>query len=59
VEAVAIYGRRSAHLLIDVLQVVYDAHMERAQMRLAPRKPRSSRNIPRAGGREDCYRPWR
>jgi hypothetical protein len=59
VEAVTIYVRHSAHLLIDVLQGVYDTHMEHAQMRLAPGKPRSWRNIPRAGAHEDCYRPWR
>lgn len=40
VEAVARCVRRSAHLLVDVLQGAYDSHMEQAQMRLA-HKPRS------------------
>jgi len=35
-------GRRSARLLFDELQRAYDIHMERAQMRLAPVKSRSS-----------------
>jgi hypothetical protein len=42
---------RSARLLFDVLQGAYDSHMEQAQMRLAPVKPRSWRDIPRAGSR--------
>jgi len=55
VEAAAICGRNTAHLLFDALQGAYDGHMERAQMRLAPVKSRSWRDIPRAGA-EDCYR---
>ncbi len=40
------------HLLVDVLQRGYDAHKEKAQMRLAPSKPpRSWHDIPVAGGR--------
>lgn len=58
-EAVATYGRRSAHLVFDVLLRAYDIHMERAQMRLAPVKPRSWRDIPHAGVHANCYRPWR
>jgi hypothetical protein len=57
VEAVAMYGRRSAHLLFDVLQGAYHTHTERVQMRFAPIKPRSWRDIPRAGTHEQCYRP--
>ena len=41
----------SAHWLFDVLHGAYDNHMERAQMRLAPVKPRSWRGIARAGAR--------
>jgi hypothetical protein len=55
VEAAAMCGRRSAHLLFDTLQGAYDLHMERVQMRLAPDKLRSWRDIPRAGG-QDSYR---
>jgi hypothetical protein len=55
VEAAAMCGRRSAHLLFDALQGAYDIHMERAQMRLAPVKSRSWRDIPRAGA-QDSYR---
>jgi hypothetical protein len=43
-ETVAMFGR----LLVDVLQRAYNSHMEHAQMRLAPVKPRSWRDIPRA-----------
>jgi hypothetical protein len=57
VEAVAMHGRRSARLLFGMLQGAYDSHMERAQMRLAPVRPRSWRDIPRAGAHEHCYRP--
>jgi hypothetical protein len=39
----------AARLLSGALQGAYDTHMERAQMRLAPVKPRSWRDIPRAG----------
>jgi hypothetical protein len=55
VEAAAMCGRRSAYLLFDALQGAYDIHMERAQMRLAPVKSRSWRDIPRAGA-QDSYR---
>jgi hypothetical protein len=55
VEAAAMCGRRSAHLLFAALQGAYDIHMERAQMRLAPVKSRSWRDIPRAGA-HDSYR---
>jgi hypothetical protein len=48
VEAAAMCGRRSAHLLFDALQGAYDTHRERVQMRLAPVKSRSWRDIPRA-----------
>jgi len=51
VEAAAMCGRRSAHLLFDALQDAYDIHTERAQMRLAPVKSRSWRDIPRAGAK--------
>jgi hypothetical protein len=56
VEAAAMRGLQSAHLLLDALQGAYDTHMERAQMRLAPVRPRSWRDIPRAGAEKDCYR---
>jgi hypothetical protein len=59
IEAVAMCGRRSAHLLFDLLRGAYDTHMERAQMRLAPVKPRSWRDIPRGGAQKDCYRRGR
>jgi hypothetical protein len=48
VEAAAMCGRRSAHLLFDTLQGAYDLHMERVQMRLAADKSRSWRDIQRA-----------
>jgi hypothetical protein len=48
VEAAAMCNRRSARLLFDTLQGAYDIHMERTQMRLAPVKWRSWRDIPRA-----------
>lgn len=54
VEAVA--SCRSAHLLFEVLKGAFDSHMEQVQMRLAPVKPRSWRDIPRAGAHEGCYR---
>jgi hypothetical protein len=56
VQATAVYGRRSAHLLFDALQGAYDARMERAQMRLAPVKSRAWRDIPRAGQSVVNYR---
>jgi len=43
------YGRHGSRLVLDALQHAYDSHTERAQMRLAPAKPRSWRDIPRAG----------
>jgi len=55
VEAAAMCGRRSAHLLFEALHGAYDGHMERAQMRLAPIKSRSWRDIARAGA-DDRYR---
>lgn len=55
-EAVATYGRRGAHFLFEVLRGAYDTYMERAQMRLVPVKPRSWREIPRAGAHYDCCR---
>jgi hypothetical protein len=45
IEAVVTHGRRGAHFLLEVLQGAYDTHMERAQMRFAPVKPRSWREI--------------
>ncbi len=51
VEAAAMCGRRGAHLLFDALQGAYDTHMERAEMRFAPVKSRSWRDIPRADHR--------
>jgi len=56
VEEAAMCGRRSAHLLFDALQGAYDNHVERAQMRLAPVKSRSSRDIPRAGAQDSYHR---
>ncbi len=58
VEAVASFGRRTAHLLFNALHGAYHSHMEQAQMRLAP-KPRSWRDIPRAGAHEVSSRPKR
>jgi hypothetical protein len=56
VEAAAMCGLQSAYLLLDALQGAYDTHMERAQMRLAPVRPRSWRDIRCAGAEKDCYR---
>lgn len=44
-------GRHRGRLVLEALQRAYDTHMERAQMRLAPEKTRSWRDIPRAGAR--------
>ena len=55
VEAAVMCGRCSARLLFEALQRAYDIHRERAQMRLAPVKSRSWRDIPRAGT-QDSYR---
>jgi hypothetical protein len=54
IEAGVTYGRHGAHLLFEALHGAYDIHMERAQMRLAPVRPRSWREIPRAGGHDGC-----
>jgi hypothetical protein len=43
------YGRRRARLMLEALQGAYDSHLERAQMRLAPARSRSWRDIQRAG----------
>jgi hypothetical protein len=45
IKAVITHGRRGAHFLFEVLQGRYDSHMERAQMRFAPVRPRSWREI--------------
>ena len=45
VEAVATHGRRSGHLVFDVLHGAYDTHSESAQMRLTPVKPRTWHEI--------------
>jgi len=55
--AAARCGRRSTRLLFDTLHGAYDAHLERVQMRLAPVKPRSWRDIPRAGEARGMSRP--
>jgi hypothetical protein len=56
IEAVVTYGRRSAHFLYESLQGAYATHLERAQMRFAPFKPRSWReNLP--GAHDDYSRP--
>jgi hypothetical protein len=41
--------------MLETLQSAYDTHMERAQMRLAPAKLRSWRDIPRAGAHHEYY----
>jgi len=43
------YRRHRGRLVLEALRRAYDSHMERAQMRLAPAKARSWRDIPRAG----------
>lgn len=43
------FVRQGGTVMLDILQGAYDSHLERAQMRLAPAKPRSWRDIPRAG----------
>jgi hypothetical protein len=45
IEFIVNHGRRGAHFLFEVLKGAYDTHMERAEMRLAPVKPRSWREI--------------
>jgi hypothetical protein len=49
------YGRHGGSLVLDALQHAYDTHMERAQMRLAPARSRSWRDIPRATPHHHCY----
>ncbi len=49
------YGRHGGSLLLEGLQHAYDTHMETAQMRLAPARWRSWRDIPRAGAHHHCY----
>lgn len=49
------YGRDGGSLVLKALQHAYDNHMERAQMRLAPARQRSWRDVPRAGSHHDCY----
>jgi hypothetical protein len=49
------YGRHGGSLVLGALQHAYDTHMERSQMRLAPARPRSWRDIPRAGAHHGCY----
>jgi hypothetical protein len=49
------YGRHGGNLVLDALQHAYDTHMERAQMRLAPAKSRSWRDISRATSHHDYY----
>lgn len=56
VMAVAMGARRGARLLFRVLQGAYDSHMEQTQMRLAPVKPRSWRDIPRSGAQKGGHR---
>lgn len=45
--------RHGGRLALEALQRAYDAHLERSQMRLAPARPRSWREIPRAGACRD------
>jgi hypothetical protein len=45
IKAVVNHGRRGAYFLFEVLQGAFDSHMERAQMRLAPVRSRSWREI--------------
>jgi hypothetical protein len=54
-QALVKYSRRSGSLVLETLQHAYDTHVERAEMRLAPAKPRSWRDIPRAGAHHDYY----
>ena len=58
IETVVAYGRHGAHLLFEVLHGAYDTQMEKAQMRLAPVKPRSWREILRAEVHDDCSCCW-
>jgi hypothetical protein len=54
-QALVKYGRRSGGLVLEALRHVYDTHMERSQMRLAPAKWRSWHDIPRAGAHHYNY----
>lgn len=45
--------RHGGRLALEALQRAYDAHLERSQMRLAPARSRSWREIPRAGACRD------
>ena len=47
--------RRSGQLVLRALERAYDTHLEVAQMRLAPVKPRSWRDIRRLGTSHNCY----
>jgi hypothetical protein len=49
------YGRHAGSLALEALQRAYDTHMERSQMRLAPAKSRSWRDIPHARAHHDYY----
>jgi hypothetical protein len=54
-QALVNYSRRRGAPVLDALQRAYDGHMERAQMRLAPAKSRSWRDIPRGGTHHHYY----
>ena len=49
------HGRHGGSLVLEALQRAHDTHMEKAQMRLAPAKLRSWRDIPRAGAHHHYY----
>lgn len=49
------HSRHAGSLVLETLQHAYDTHMERAQMRLAPARPRSWREIPHAGSHHHFY----
>jgi hypothetical protein len=57
IEVIVTHVCRGAHFLFEVLQGAYDTHMERAQMRLAPVKPRSWREI-QMGMRQSSVRVY-
>lgn len=48
-------SRRAGHLLVEAVQGAYDSHMERAQMRLAPPRLRSWREIQGVGAHHDNW----
>jgi len=54
-QALVKYGHHRGRPVLKALQRAYDTHMERAQMRLAPAKSRSWRDIPRAGDHHHYY----